>query len=115
MSLFEYYWRGNGPLWKIFWIYGVAVSVGLAALIATAAFQKWVGLPGLIAMLVGLVIYTIWVVVSIWRCADNIQGRPSGFDPALWSSLSRALTVAWVINVLGLSSLLLEMTIFHPQ
>lgn len=72
MSLVEYDWRGNGPLWKIFWIYGVAVSVGLAALIATAAFQKWVGRPDLIAMLVGLVVYTIWVVVSIWRCADNI-------------------------------------------
>lgn len=115
MSLVEYYWRGNGPLWKIFWIYGVVVSVGLAVLIATAAFQKEVGLPGLIAMLVGLVAYTIWVVVSIWRCADNIQGRPFGFDPSLWSSLSRALTVAWVINALGLSTLLLEMTTFHPQ
>ena len=79
MSLVEYYWRGNGQLWKIFWIYGVVVSVCLAALIATAAFQKWVGPLGLIAMLVGLVVYTIWVVISIWRCADNIQGRPFGF------------------------------------
>jgi hypothetical protein len=115
MSLVEYYWRGNGPLWKIFWIYGVVVSVGLATLIATAAFQKWVGLPGLIGVLAGLIVYTIWVVVSIWRCADNIEGRPFGIDPALWSSLSRALTVAWVINALGLSSLLIEMTMLHPQ
>jgi hypothetical protein len=89
MSLVEYYWRCNGPLWKIFWIYGVAVSVGLATLIATAAFQKWVGLPGLIAMLVGLVIYTIWVLSAFSSCANNIQGRPFGFDPALWISLSR--------------------------
>ena len=26
MSVVEYYWRGNGSLWKIFWIYGVVVS-----------------------------------------------------------------------------------------
>ena len=70
------------------------VSIGLAAFVATAAFQEWVGLSGLIAMLVGLVVYTVWVVVSIWRCADNIEGRPFGLDPALWSSLSRALTEA---------------------
>jgi len=25
-SVVEYYWRGNGSLWKIFWIYGVVVS-----------------------------------------------------------------------------------------
>ena len=91
------------------------VSIGLAAFVATAAFQEWVGLSGLIAMLVGLVVYTVWVVVSIWRCADNIEGRPFGLDPALRSSLSRALTVAWVINAVGLSTLLIEMTMFHPQ
>lgn len=115
MSFAEHYWRGNEPLWKIFWLYGVLVSVGLAVLIATAAFQNWVALPGLIAMIVGLAIYTVWVVVSIWRCADNIEGRPFGFEPALWSTLARALTVAWVINALGLSMLLIEMTILHPR
>ena len=115
MSFVEYYWRGKGPLWKVFWLYGVLVSVGLAVLIATAAFQHWVALPGLIAMIVGLVIYTIWVVVSIWRCADNIEGCPFGYKPALWSSLSRALTVAWLINALGLSMLLIEMTVLHPR
>jgi hypothetical protein len=115
MSFVEYYWRGKGPLWKVFWLYGVLVSVGLAVLIATAAFQNWVALPALIAMIVGLVIYTIWVVVSIWRCADNIEGRPFGYTPALWSSLSRALTVAWVINALGLSMLLVEMSVLHPR
>jgi hypothetical protein len=77
MSLVEYYWRCNGPLWKIFWIYGVAVSVGLATLIATAAFQKWVGLPGLIAMLVGLVIYTIWVLSAFGAAPTTFRGIPS--------------------------------------
>ena len=115
MSFVGYYWRGNGPLWKIFWIYGVLVSVCLAVLIATAAFRNWIALPGLIAMIVGLAIYTAWVVVSIWRCAENIEGRPFGLEPALWTSLSRALTVAWVINALGLSILLIEMTVFHPR
>ncbi len=26
MSFVEYYWRGKGPLWKIYWLYGVLLS-----------------------------------------------------------------------------------------
>jgi hypothetical protein len=36
MSFVEYYWRGKGPLWKIYWLYGVLLSVGLTVVIAAA-------------------------------------------------------------------------------
>lgn len=111
MSFVEYYWRGEGFLWKIYWLYGVLLSVGLAVVIAVAGLGHWVPLPGLIAMLVGLAIYTGWILVSVWRCAENIEGRPFGFDPVLWTSLARALTVAWAINELALSILLIQMSV----
>ncbi len=105
------YWRGNGPLWKIFWLYGVLVSTGLAVLIAAAGLLGWITLPGLIAMLVGLGIYTGWVLVGVWRCAENIEGRPFDFDPTVWTWLARSLTVAWAINIAALSILLVQMSI----
>jgi hypothetical protein len=77
MSLVEYYWRGNGPLRKIFWIYGVVVSVGLAALIATAAFQKWVGFAGLVAMLVGLVSIPPGLLSAFGAAPTTLRGVPS--------------------------------------
>jgi hypothetical protein len=36
MTVAEYYWEGKGPLWKVYWIYGVLLSVVLAAIVATA-------------------------------------------------------------------------------
>jgi hypothetical protein len=84
--------------------------VGLAIVIAAAGLEHWVALSGLIAIVIGLVIYTGWIQVSVWRCADNIEGRPFGLDPTMWSSLARSLTVAWAINVLALSVLLIQMS-----
>lgn len=74
MAFIGEYWRGKGALWKVFWLYGVLLSTGLAAIIATAGLLGWVALPGLIAMLAGLAAYTGWILVSVWRCAENIKG-----------------------------------------
>ena len=93
MTVVEYYWEGKGPLWKFYWFYGVLLSLVLAAIVATAGLRHWVSLPVLIAMVVGLAIYTGWILVSVWRCADNIEGHPLGLEPDVWSSLARALTV----------------------
>lgn len=72
----------------VFWGYGVFASCVLAALHAAAldlgqlVFQQF-----LIAF---SALYTVWIVVSIWRCAEN--GAP------FWGVLARWLTVAWALN-----------------
>ena len=38
-----------------------------------------------------LAAYTVWIVVSVWRCAFNVE-KP------LYGHMARALTVAWAIN-----------------
>lgn len=111
MSFVAHYWRGEGPLWKIYWLYGVLFSVALAVVIAAAGLGHWVRLPVLIAMLMGLAIYTGWILISVWRCAENIEGRPFGYDPDFWTALARALTVAWAINTFALSILLVQMSV----
>ena len=40
-----------------------------------------------------LAAYTVWIVVSVWRCAFNVE-KP------MYGHMARALTVAWAINAL---------------
>lgn len=84
------YFHGEGPLWKAFWLYGVIPSnVLLAAILAMVAG----GATGavLTALLAALLIYTGWIVVAVWRCADNVEVARNGV-------IARWLTVAWALN-----------------
>lgn len=87
-SLFP--WQGERDLLVLFWIYGVALSFVIAALLAGAL---WTGAEALLQASIPIAgIYTLWVVVAIWRCALHAR--------QLWSTLTRWLTVAWAINAM---------------
>jgi hypothetical protein len=90
-SLFAHYWRGHGPLWKVYWLYGVLGSWILTAILLiilgrglTAGFLFQI-------VLILLAVYTVWIVVSVWRCAFNVENENYAY-------IARALTVAWAIN-----------------
>jgi hypothetical protein len=105
------YWRGDGPLWKIYWLYGVLGSVVVAAAIVVPMVMHWIGpAAAFVALLLG-VVYTIWILVGVWRCAFNIAGQPLGMDRDGWGMLARMLTVAWAINVIALSAVLFDTTV----
>ena len=93
MSTITQYWNGDGPLWRIFWIWGVIGSWILAGLFALGAANFGVTWGLFLVAAVVMVAYTIWILISVWRCADNTQEKH-------WSPISRALTVAWALNVL---------------
>lgn len=81
-------WRGEMPLARVFWGYGVLLSLALAALTAMALLQgHWLTCQ---LLLMAAAVYTVWIVVSVWRCA----GRA---DP-YWGIFARWLTVAWALN-----------------
>ncbi len=82
-------WRGEQPLWKVFWLYGVAASCAIAALYFGAMASGQTILRQL--LLVVLAVYTGWIVVSVWRCAHRAS------EP-IWGTLARFLTVAWAAN-----------------
>ena len=84
-------WRGEQPLWTVFWLYGVAASCAIAALYFGAMVSGRTA-PRQLLLLV-LAGYTGWIVVSVWRCADNTR------EP-LWGTLARFLTIAWAANAL---------------
>ena len=91
VGTFAAYWRGQAPLWKVFWLWGVVGSWILAAVFATAVVS--LGLSWTVYVITGciMVIYTVWILVSVWRCAEHATDQ--------WRLIARMLTVAWALNV----------------
>ena len=80
-------WQGQVPLWKAFWVYfvmGHGVILGLGC--GTFVFSLLAGFfldpasseSGAMGLAVGgtvvslvFLIFAVWAVVAVWRCADN--------------------------------------------
>jgi hypothetical protein len=100
-------WRGEEPLWKVFWVYGAATSVTIVVLYVVAFYDGHMALRQ--ALLPCFAAYTAWILVSVWRCASNTKEE-------LWSTLARFLTVAWAGNtILVLTFLQLNILIKYLQ
>lgn len=86
------YASGEGPLWKVFWLYGVIPS---NVLWAVTLYMVWAQVPvaAISFALAILLVYTGWIVVAVWQCADNVQDERYGV-------VARWLTVAWAINTI---------------
>lgn len=82
-------WQGRAPLAAVFWRSGVLTSGVLMVLYVTTVVQRQLLAEQALLILFGL--YSIWILVSIWRCS-------LAADP-FWSLLARLLTVAWAANV----------------
>lgn len=105
------YRHGQGPLWKLYWIYGVLLStLGGTALLAVTV-QRALPLPLLLAALAAGLAYTGLILVAIWRNAFNIAGRPLGIDRDAWGWLARLLTFGWALNAAGAALLLLQVAL----
>jgi hypothetical protein len=81
-------WRGEMALVKVYWGYGVGVS-GLLGLFLLEALREGRSVleQGLLA---ALALYTVWILVSVWRCAAHA--------PPQWRMLARLSTVVWACN-----------------
>jgi ABC-type sugar transport system permease subunit len=92
-SIPSYYWRGHGRLWKVYWLYGVLGSNLLVLVVLLLMQRSAIGSAWFQVVLLLLAAYTVWIVVSVWRCAFNVENP-------LYGHMARALTVAWAINAL---------------
>ena len=100
-------WHGEEPLWKAFWAYGVATSTVIATLYAVTVYDGRMALRQ--ALLLCFAAYTAWILVSLWRCANNTKEK-------LWGTLARFSTVAWAGNtILVLTFLQLGLLIKYLQ
>jgi hypothetical protein len=72
------YWRGERPLWAAFWLWGVLfypLTYYSAEYILGESFLFYLF----------AITYSIWINVSIWRCARNSE--------AIWRILARIIVV----------------------
>lgn len=93
LLLFEPEWRaltGRAALGRVFWVYGVLVSAGLALLFLLAREAGRADLQQILLIL--FLAYTTAILVAVWRCAE--------YAAAPWGIIARALTVAWALNTL---------------
>jgi hypothetical protein len=108
------YWHGEGRLAPLYWGWGVAGSILLAIVVAGPPLAGRAGLGWALAWIAVGAVYTLWLLVSIWRCAGNIDTpAPLGVPREVWSILARWLTVAWAINAGGMSVMLLQ-SLMYP-
>ena len=100
-------WNGEERLWKIFWLNIVLGSIlfrFLGALVqsfllATNIPVGWnifriIFVAFLLVFLLLLVIYFVWALVALWKCAFNAEWKG-------WGYLGRAFVVWSVISFFG--------------
>lgn len=81
-------WYGAAPLGRVFWLYGVLVSSILILVFIAAIYRDRLVLRQIVLLLFAG--YTVWILVSVWRCAAHAEPR--------WGIMARWLTVAWAGN-----------------
>ncbi len=88
-------WRGDLPLYKSFWLFGVA-----PILIISLFRQLFYTGAGLLFFLIIFPVYLVWATVGIWR--SSTRYRCAG-GHVVFSVLAKAVTVIFVlINIIGL-------------
>ncbi len=89
-DLFVDAWQGKTPLWKVFWIYNIFFGVILFTVL-TAIIVLISPMAGNLIQILAFILgapYIIWVLISMWRSANNS------------STLPRFLSRLWVIFIL---------------
>ncbi|MGQ7958025.1 hypothetical protein ACUTAF_09995 [Pseudomonas sp. SP16.1] len=89
---------GTTPLWRVFWLQGVALSQLLFG--AILLLYPQLDSASLALLLLAFLGYTAWVLNAVWRNAGNVRER-------IWGEVARFLTVAWSINAVLVSIFLL--------
>lgn len=101
-GIFSNLWRGNAPLWKTFWLYGVAaliiipqiltIPVGIIAWFSEVSEGTFLFLISPLVII--NVAYGIFLTISTWRSADRYHGR------IIWSRLAKLTMTVLVIIVI---------------
>ena len=86
----------NEPLWRVWWLWGLALALATAGLIVAAdnvrdaGHQRW----GDVLDLARLALYWAWLM-RVWKCSRNV-GNP------VWTPLARvAVVLGLVANALA--------------
>jgi type VI protein secretion system component VasK len=86
-------WRGEERLWKVFWLYSLFAPLLAYLLLIVFPLQVYGTLLITYSyFFVGWTLFNCWVVVPLWRCADN-----TGWW--LWTRLARINVLVIVVQI----------------
>lgn len=92
VSLLKNCWGGKVMLYKIFWLYGMAISFALS-LLFVAPLTATGGRLGKSLALIIIFPYVVWVLKSIWVSVDNIECDDYKGVPKVYLSLAAKIVV----------------------
>ena len=69
-------WKGEVKLWKVFWLYNFILG---SALIYAMDYAGNFGLVVEIVVYLIVLIWVVWIVVALWRCAFNASWKGWGY------------------------------------
>lgn len=109
LALIRRLWRGEVPMWRVFFVYWVLPLVVFsvyAGVLETPQAQTWLlqqfanpddtgryVMAGMRLLAFCFFAYMIFIVVAIWKSAMNFAG------PRFWSYLVRACMIFYMISV----------------
>ena len=96
-----HYAKGDGPLWKVFWLWGVVGSWILFAIFLFAVQSLGITWPLVIITGIVMLPYSVWILASVWQCAPNVRND-------FWANLARFLTLVWALNLGVVAGFLLK-------
>ncbi|MEX3954162.1 hypothetical protein AB4Y40_41650 [Paraburkholderia sp. EG287B] len=98
MNAIQRAWRGEERLWKVWWLWGYGPAFALYVWVRTVVFGLYRAAPGgvhgdaVFAYLLGGVSVTVFIGVTTWRCAFNVEWRQ-------WGYFARVATVIGICYV----------------
>lgn len=108
MGMFKSAWLGEARLWKVFWILGVVLPVGVGLLAAVFVLSVILA-PVAIVLWIALFIYTILWWRMMWRCSFNVNWRGWGYVGRVLVVLSVLYTAKSIYDIATDEGALLEM------
>jgi len=100
MNLIRLLWRGEIPLWKTYWVYGVLGGLVVQGVVLALSYNslRFINRPGggLVLLVVNIlaIAYSGLMLGSIWRSAGNYMGPRSNAVLARVAVVLGSLTLA---------------------
>lgn len=95
---------GEARLWKVFWLIYLPITVVfvLARKVAIEIFLKSGNSDILYFVILLSLVFGVWIIVSIWRCARNVEWKSMFY-------LARAWVCLYALSVFAAAMSLLQM------
>ena len=92
-------WRGEEKLWKVFWIYDILG--GFLLVVINKILGKILGASLILGIsdFVIWIVFCIWITVSLWRCAFNLDWKFWGYIARIWAVFPiLMLTIGFIVG-----------------